>query len=245
MAMILISLKKEFVYIFLATFLLNNSGIIDFIPSYGQDKIVSNVITTKNNEVFTLSYSASNADRKTPVIYSFSRAIPSNWQLIIQNNLSYYQSDNAKTIIRLYEPPPSEKFIELGMFGGPSSRFWAAVNTRESGYIRVYERDKDGWSREAPIFVAHANNQGLTITNGKRIIIDKLSVNDFSVSSISVHGRDTPEDPPSTYSGDLTFSIIFGNPADSPLYFLPLIMIVLVGGTLIFLLIKKKRDKYR
>jgi hypothetical protein len=241
----LISLKKEFIYILLAAFFLSNSWITNFIPSYGQDQIASNVLTTKNNEVFTLSYSASNADRKTPVLYSFSRAIPGNWQLIIQNNLSYYQSDDAKTIIRLYEPTPSEKFIELGMFGGPSARFWAAVNTRDSGYIRVYERDKDGWSREEPIFVAHANNQGLTITNGKRIIIDKLSVDDFSVSSISVHGKDKPQDPPSTYAGDLTFSIIFGNPADSPLYFLPLIMIVLVGGTLIFLLFKKKRDKVR
>jgi hypothetical protein len=238
-------LKKELIYILLALFFLNNSGIMNFIPSYSQDPIVSNVITTKNNEVFTLSYPASNADRKMPVLYSFSKAISSNWQLIIQNNLSYYQSDNAKTIIRLYEPKPSEKFIELGMFGGPSGRFWAAVNTRESGYIRVYERDKDGWSREEPIFVAHANNQGLTITNGKRIIIDKLSVNDFSVSSISVHGKDKPEDPPSAYAGDLTFSIIFGNPADSPLYFLPLIMIVVVGGTLIFLLFIKKRDKFR
>jgi hypothetical protein len=238
-------LKKELIYILLALFFLNNSGIMNFIPSYSQDPIVSNVLTTKNNEVFTLSYPASNADRKMPVLYSFSKAISSNWQLIIQNNLSYYQSDNAKTIIRLYEPKPSEKFIELGMFGGPSGRFWAAVNTRESGYIRVYERDKDGWSREEPIFVAHANNQGLTITNGKRIIIDKLSVNDFSVSSISVHGKDKPEDPPSAYAGDLTFSIIFGNPADSPLYFLPLIMIVVVGGILIFLLFIKKRDKFR
>ena len=238
-------MKKELIYILLALFFLNNSGIMNFIPSYSQDPIISNVITTKNNEVFTLSYPASNADRKMPVLYSFSKAISSNWQLIIQNNLSYYQSDNAKTIIRLYEPKPSEKFIELGMFGGPSGRFWAAVNTRESGYIRVYERDKDGWSREEPIFVAHANNQGLTITNGKRIIIDKLSVNDFSVSSISVHGKDKPEDPPSAYAGDLTFSIIFGNPADSPLYFLPLIMIVVVGGTLIFLLFIKKRDKFR
>jgi hypothetical protein len=238
-------LRKEFVYILLAIILLSNSGIMIFIPSYGQPHIASNVLSTNNNEVFTLSYSASNADRKMPVVYSFSKPIASNWQLSIQNNLSYYQSDSAKTIVRLHEVSPSEKFIELGMFGGPSSQFWAAVNTRDSGYIRVYERDRDGWSRDEPIFVAHANNQGLTITNGKRIIIDKLSVDDFVISSISVYGKDRPEDPPNVYAGDLTFSIIFGNPADSPLYYLPLIMIVLVGGTLIFLLIKKKRDTYR
>lgn len=218
---------------------------MNFIPSYGQPHVASNVLSTNNNEVFTLSYSASNADRKMPVVYSFSKPIASNWQLSIQNNLSYYQSDSAKTIVRLHEVSPSEKFIELGMFGGPSSQFWAAVNTRDSGYIRVYERDRDGWSRDEPIFVAHAANQGLTITNGKRIIIDKLSVDDFVISSISVYGKDRPEDPPSLYAGDLTFSIIFGNPADSPLYYLPLIMIVLVGGTLIFLLVKKKRDKFR
>lgn len=239
----MIKLKKELLCISIAVVFLFNSTILYFTPSYGQNPIVSNVLTTRNNEAFTMTYAASNVDRKMPVTYSLSKTIPSNWQLIIQNNLSYYQSDSAKTIIRLYEPKPSEKFIELGMFGGPSGRFWAAVNTRESGYIRVYERDRDGWSREEPIFVAHANNQGLTITNGKRIIIDKLSVNDFTVSSISVHGKDKPEDPPSAYAGNLSFSIIFGNPADSPLYFLPLIMIVLVGGTLIFLLFKKKRDK--
>jgi hypothetical protein len=241
----LIKLKKGLICILLAIIFLNNVAIISTTPSNSQNPIVSNVLTTKNNEAFTFSYAASNTDRKLPANYSFSRTIPSNWQLLIQNNLSYYQSDSAKTIIRLYESKPSEKFIELGMFGGPSGRFWAAVNTRESGYIRVYERDRDGWSREEPIFVAHANNQGLTITNGKRIILDKLSVNDFSVSSISVHGKDKPEDPQSAYAGNLSFSIIFGNPADSPLYFLPLIMIVLVGGTVIFLLFKKKRDKIR
>ena len=175
--------------------------------------------------------------------YSFSNPIKTNWQLTIQNNLSYYNSNDSKTVIRLKEPPPSEKFIELVMFSENTKKFWAAVNTNESGYIRVYERDSDGWSREQPIFVSHANNQGLTITNGKRIIVDKLSINDFTIGSISIYGKDSANDSNTTYSGEISFSLIFGNPSDSPLYYLPLIMFVGIGGILVILLIVKKRDK--
>jgi hypothetical protein len=211
---------------------------------YGQGSEITNVTSTKNSESFNVSFNSSNTDIKNPVVHSFSKPIPTNWQIIIQNNLSYFSSPNAKTIIRILEPPPSEKFIELGMFGGNSSKFWAAVNTRDSGYIRVYERSTDGWSRDQPIFVAHANNQGLTITNGKRIIIDRLSINDFLLNAIEVYGKDRPEDPSNSFSGYISFNIIYGNPSDSPIYYVPLVMLILVGGILIILLLKKKRDSY-
>ena len=202
-----------------------------------------NIVKTKNSEEFLYSFQASNVDRRHPLEYSFSNPIKTNWQLTIQNNLSYYNSNDSKTVIRLKEPPPSEKFIELVMYSENTKKFWAAVNTNESGYIRVYERDSDGWSREQPIFVSHANNQGLTITNGKRIIVDKLSINDFTIGSISIYGKDSANDSNTTYSGEISFSLIFGNPSDSPLYYLPLIMLVGVGGILVILLIVKKRDK--
>lgn len=211
---------------------------------YGQGSEITNVTSTKNSESFNVSFNSSNTDIKNPVVHSFSKPIPTNWQIIIQNNLSYFSSPNAKTIIRILEPPPSEKFIELGMFGGNSSKFWAAVNTRDSGYIRVYERSTDGWSRDQPIFVAHANNQGLTITNGKRIIIDRLSINDFLLNAIEVYGKDRPEDSSNSFSGYISFNIIYGNPSDSPIYYVPLVMLILVGGILIILLLKKKRDSY-
>jgi hypothetical protein len=202
-----------------------------------------NIVKTKNSEEFAYTFQASNVDRRHPLEYSFSNPIKTNWQLTIQNNLSYYNSNDSKTVIRLKEPPPSEKFIELVMFSENTKKFWAAVNTNESGYIKVYERDSDGWSREEPIFVSHANNQGLTITNGKRIIVDKLSINDFTIGSISIYGKDSANDSNTTYSGEISFSLIFGNPSDSPLYYLPLIMLVGIGGTLVILLIVKKRDK--
>ncbi|MDP9197415.1 MAG: hypothetical protein M3O24_02495 [Thermoproteota archaeon] len=235
-------MNSKLLVLFVVIALFSQALTINPVQSYIESQEASNVIRTKSSESFNLSFSASNADRKNPIIYSFVKPIPTNWQLIIQNNLNYSQYSNAKTVVRIQEPYPSEKFIELGMFGGKSARFWAAVNTKDSGYIRIYERDNDGWSRDQPIFVAHANNQGLTITNGKRIIIDRLSINDFTVGSISVYGKDRPEDPPTALEGKISFSIIFGNPANSPLYYLPLVMLVLVGGIVVILLVKTKRE---
>jgi hypothetical protein len=203
---------------------------------------VHDVIKTKNSERFDVDYNASNTFRRQPVVYQFSQSIPTNWQVTIQNNLSYLDRADAKSVIKIQEPAPSEKFIELAMFSEKTGKFWVAINTNESGYIRVYERDQDGWSRDQPVFVAHANNQGLTITNGKRIIIDKLSVDDFVIGSVSIYGKDELTSPDNSNAGTISFDIIFGNPAESPLYFVPLITIIAIGLIILVLLIRKKRD---
>jgi hypothetical protein len=215
--------------------------IFPVVSISGQNSI-HDVIKTKSSERFVVGYDASNTYRRQPLVYDFSKPIPTNWQLTIQNNLTYSNSENAKTVIKIQELAPSEKFIELAMFSDKTGKFWAAINTNESGYIRVYEREKDGWSRDQPIFVAHANNQGLTITNGKRIIIDKLSVNDFIVGSISIYGKDELTDPDNSNSGTISFDILFGNPAESPLYYLPLITMIAIGSIILVLIIRKKRD---
>lgn len=204
--------------------------------------IVHDVIKTKNSERFDVDYNASNTFRRQPVVYQFSHSIPTNWQFTIQNNLSYLDSADAKSVIKIQEPAPSEKFIELAMFSEKTGKFWVAINTNESGYIRVYERDQDGWSRDQPVFVAHANNQGLTITNGKRIIIDKLSVDDFVIGSVSIYGKDELTSTDNSNAGTISFDIIFGNPAESPLYFVPLITMIAIGLIILVLLIRKKRD---
>lgn len=233
---------KRLLISFFTILLFSGICVMNTLKAYSQPEEANTVVTTKNSASFIASYLSSNAARKVPVVYSFDKAIPTNWQIVIENNLSYFNNSNAKTVIRIQEPPPSEKFIELGMFGGSSSRFWAAVNTRDSGYVRVYERNTDGWSRDQPIFVAHASNQGLTITNGKRIIIDRLSINDFHLNSIMIYGKDKPEDPPNAFAGNISFNVLYGNPADSPIYYVPLIMLVMVGGIVFILLIRKKRD---
>lgn len=201
-----------------------------------------NVTKSKSHERFVVPFSASNTDRKNPVIHTYDIPKDVSWILSIENNMTYQNSSEAKTIIKLMENKPSEKFIELAMFEH-NEKFWVAVNTNESGYIRVHEQDTDGWSRDEPIMVAHANNQGLTITNGKRIVIDRLSLDGFSLGSIAIYGKDDTDSPINTLDGYLSFDLLYGNPRDSPLYFLPIIMLVLAGGIVLYLLKIKKRDR--
>jgi hypothetical protein len=200
-----------------------------------------NVTKSKSHERFVVPFSASNTDRKNPVIHTYEIPKDVSWILSIENNMTYNNSSEAKTIIKLMENKPSEKFIELAMFE-QNEKFWVAVNTNESGYLRVHEQDTDGWSRDEPIMVAHANNQGLTITNGKRIVIDRLSLDGFSLGSIAIYGKDDTDSPINTLDGYLSFDLLYGNPRDSPLYFLPIVMLVLVGGIVFYLLKIKKRD---
>jgi hypothetical protein len=207
-------------------------------PSQGKYQ----VIKTKNSEQFVLPYTASNDDRKHPITYTYDGPKGLNWILTIQNNLSYAIRQDAKTIVKLQEPMSSEKFIEIAMFGDVSKKFWVAVNTKESGYMKLYdESGSNGWSREQPIIIAHGNNQGLTITNGKRIVVDKLSLDGFTLGSIVVYGKDNSDSPLNAYGGNLLFNVIYGNPAESPLYYLPVGMIIGVGGLVIGLVIFKKR----
>jgi hypothetical protein len=213
---------------------------------YAQNELQSNednlnVTKSKSHERFVVPFSASNTDRKNPVIHTYEIPKDVSWILNIENNMTYNNSTEAKTIIKLMENKPSEKFIELALFE-QNEKFWVAVNTNESGYIKVHEQDTDGWSRDEPIIVAHANNQGLTITNGKRIVIDRLSLNGFSLGSIAIYGKDDTDSPINTLDGYLSFDLLYGNPRDSPLYFLPIVMLVLVGGLVLYLLKIKKRD---
>jgi len=205
-----------------------------------QDKY--QIIKTKNSEQFVLPYTVSNDDRKNPMIYTYDEYKSENWILTVLNNLSYAIRPDAKTIVKLQEPAPSEKFIEIAMFGDVSKKFWVAVNTNETGYMKLYdESGTNGWSQEQPIIIAHGNNQGLTVTNGKRIVIDKLSLDGFTLGSIVVYGKDNSDSPLNAYGGDLSFNVIYGNPAESPLYYLPVGMLIGVGGLVIGLVIFKKR----
>lgn len=205
-----------------------------------QDKY--QIIKTKNSEQFVLPYTVSNDDRKNPMIYTYDESKSENWILTILNNLSYAIRPDAKAIVKLQEPAPSEKFIEIAMFGDVSKKFWVAVNTNETGYMKLYdESGTNGWSQEQPIIIAHGNNQGLTVTNGKRIVMDKLSLDGFTLGSIVVYGKDNSDSPLNAYGGDLSFNVIYGNPAESPLYYLPVGMLVGVGGLVIGLVIFKKR----
>ncbi|HEX5904741.1 MAG TPA: hypothetical protein VFY50_01695 [Candidatus Nitrosocosmicus sp.] len=198
-------------------------------------------IKTDTSENFVIPFNDTNSERRNPLQYIFDEPKSSNWIVSIYNNLSYYNGPDSKTIIKLQEMPPSEKFVELMLFGNQSKRFIVSVNTNETGYIRMYENNENGWSTDGPVIVSHANVQGLTVTNGKRIVLDNLGMEGFDVGYISVYGKEDSSSPDSTFAGSVQFQVLSGDYSQSALYFMPVIMVAGVGGVVIGLLIWKKR----
>jgi hypothetical protein len=239
----LLNIMKIFSFIVASIFLMLFSNHLIYAQNTSESADDNfEAVKSKSHESFVIPYSASNTDRKNPVVYTYDTPKDVNWILGITNNMTYNNSSEAKTIIKLMENSPSEKFIELAMFE-QNDKFWVAVNTNESGYIRVHEQDRDGWSRDEPLMVGHANNQGLTVTNGKRIVIDRLSLDGFSLGSIAIYGKDETNSPINTVDGYLSFDLLYGDPRESPLYFLPILMLVVVGAVVFLLLKFKKRDR--
>lgn len=199
------------------------------------------VIKAQRSESFVFSYTASNQDFDNALVYKYDVPKSPSWILSIRNNMSYVAGENAKTVVRIQEPAPSEKYIELVMYGGESRKYWVAVNTPDTGYARMYSQPVNGWSTEEPIQVTHNENSGLIVTDGKRIILDRLDVDGFSVGSIMVYGKDEAGDLANTYAGNISFEILFGSFSESPVFFVPAAVTVGVGALIGALLIFKKR----
>jgi hypothetical protein len=199
------------------------------------------VSKSDKNEVFVLPYTASNRDKDNPLVYAFDTPKQPNWILSITNNQTYLPNNDAKTIIRIQEPVPSEKYIEIAMFGGESRTYWVAANTPDEGYAQVYIKKEDGWSTENPISISHDSAQGLTVTDGKRVVVDRLDLQGFAVGSIVVYGNDGEKTTPNTAAGDISFEILYGSFSQSPLFLVPAAVMAGVGGLVIGLLIFKKR----
>jgi hypothetical protein len=236
----------DFYYGFFLLFLILTLSIIYYpglsFSQSSEDSPKLQVLKKGNDERITFPYNASNHDRKNPSQYIFKEPIPNNWNIFINNSLYYTNSPEAKTIVQLKEPSPSEKYIELSMFGDKSKKFSVAVNTKEGGLLIVYQNNFNGWSLDNPVVVTSGADQGISVTDGKRIVVDKLGLNGFNLGSINVYGKDVSTLPDSVSNGYIGFEIIFGHPSQSYIYYMPLIVLVGVGGTVIFLLKVKRRS---
>jgi hypothetical protein len=209
------------------------------IPAFGQQEY--QIVKSDSSESFALPYTAGNRDIDDPLVYTYDVPKGPSWIMTINNSMSYVARDEAKTIVKIQEPAPSEKYIEIAMYGGESRRYWVAVNTPEVGYARMYDNNENGWLTDGPISVTYGENTGLTVTNGKRIVVDRLDLNGFSVGSIAVYGKDEQVSLANVYAGDMTFEILFGSFKESPLYILPAVVMIGVGSLVAGLLVLKKR----
>jgi hypothetical protein len=197
--------------------------------AFAQSQEDLQVAKTGRSENFVIPYTATNRNEQDPLVYTFDAPLQPNWILSIQNNLSYVSREGARTIIKLQEPAPSEKFIELAIYGDQSMRYWVAVNTPEAGYARMYDS------------ITHSQNSGLIVTNGQRTVVDRLDLGGFAVSSIQIYGNDGNSTLANAYAGDIIFQVFYGNIEESPLYFVPAAVGMGVAGVVISLLIFKKR----
>ena len=209
------------------------------IPAFGQQEY--QIVKSDSSESFAFPYTAGNRDIDDPLVYTYDVPKGPSWIMTINNSMSYVARDEAKTIVRIQEPAPSEKYIEIAMYGGESRRYWVAVNTPEVGYARMYDNNENGWLTDGPISITYGENTGLTVTNGKRIVVDRLNLDGFSVGSIAVYGKDEQVSLANVYAGDITFEILFGSFKESPLYILPAVVMIGVGSLVAGLLVLKKR----
>jgi hypothetical protein len=208
--------------------------------AFAQSQEDYQVFKSERSESFALPYSAVNRNKGDPLVYTFDEPKQPSWILGIQNNLSYVPKEGARAIIKVQEPEPSEKYIEIAIYGDQSKRYWVAVNTPEAGYARMYDSES-GWSTEGTISLSHSENGGLTVTNGKRTVVDRLDLNGFAAASIAVYGNDENMTLANAYAGDITFEILYGSFEQSPVYYVPVGIMAGIGGLIIGLLILKKR----
>jgi hypothetical protein len=199
------------------------------------------VLKAKGSESFALPAEAANRSLDDPLVYNYDSPKGPNWILSITNALVYTPGNNSKVIVRILEPAPSEKFVELAMYGGDSMAYWVAANVPEEGYGRLYSQPVNGWSRENAVAISNVATAGLTATDGKRIILDRFDLNGFSIGSISVYGKDNASSAENAVSGEIRFDLLFGSFEESPLYLVPALVMVGVGGAVISLLFLKKR----
>jgi hypothetical protein len=214
--------------------------LLPVLVAFAQGQEDFQVVKTERSESFVLPYTAVNRNEEDPLVYTFDEPKQPNWIVTIQNNVSYVPREGARTIIKIQEPAPSEKFIELGMYGDQSMRYWVAANTAEAGYARIYDSE-NGWSTDQPISVTHTENSGLIVTNGQRIVVDRLDVDGFAAASIEVYGNDRNSTLANASAGDIAFDVLSGRFDQSPIYFVPIAVGVGIFGLVAGLLVLKRR----
>jgi hypothetical protein len=209
--------------------------------AFAQSNQPYDIVKTKSNESFSITYRSANADKNAPFVYKYDTPKGNDWIMGIENSLSYYARNDTKTVVVLRDLSSADKFIEVQMYGGEARKYSVFVSTTEDGLTNPYLSEEQGWFTDQPIGVAYASNDGLTVTDGKRTVVDRLPIGIFNVGQIEVYGKENPSGQDSANAGNMNISIIYGSAANSPTYIVPALVTGGVGVLVGVLLIKKKR----
>src|SRR5579885_2144393 len=91
-----------------------------FLPIYAQESTMNKSVHYDSVEI---PYAAFNVVRDNATVIKLPHEHVTNWQLTIENKL-VYSNPNGSAIIRIYEDPKQQKFIEIGMGSPPDRRMW-------------------------------------------------------------------------------------------------------------------------
>lgn len=164
-----------------------------------------------------------------------------SWQVTIDNNL-LYGNPKGNAVLRFYDAEIEDKFIEIGMGSPPDHKFWIAVQMPDMGYVPVHTVTERGWAPNAKSIISYTDQAGLTVNNGLRIVVSNLDVDNFAIAAYSVHGMESPTDPPATTSGTLVMEFLSGDPAQNPFHLFPFFVTAGVGIIAAILFLTKKRS---
>lgn len=175
------------------------------------------------------------------VIIPFEKSHPINWQITFQNDL-IYGNPKGSAIVRLYDANDMEKYVEIGMDAPSERRFWAGFHRADIGYVPAVRVDQGGWSSDAKIIVGYGDSPGLSISNGKRIVVSNLNLDGFVAGAYSVHGMLESSDPPAINSGTFTIEAMSGDVSKNPFQHYPFYATIGVAAIIVTLLVVKRRS---
>lgn len=210
--------------------------VTPLLPVYAQESTMNKSV---HYDSIQIPAGAFNVVRDNATIIKLPHEHVTNWQLTIQNKMTY-SNPKGVALIRIYEDPTQPKFIEVGMGAPPDYRLWVAVNTPEDGYFVLHDQKTGGWSPSQILTVQHSSNGGLSATIGQQVLVDNLDVAGFTVRDIEAAGLNSASDPPITSGGNVALNIVSGDPAANPIFYMPFI-VVGVTGVLVGVLIKSKK----
>ncbi len=196
---------------------------------------------TRNNERLVIPFNAANSTRSNPAHYEFKQEHVANWIINVSNYLVYNpNNENANVIIRFINAYDTKEFLELGM-ASKDNMLWFAVSKEQTGYTMMY-KNVNAWFQDKQVMITYAQGDRLSVNNGQRIIVDRLSIGQFAIKNIEVFSSMDYPNISSSLGGELIIDIVSGNPLDNPIMSIPFIVTGAVAGIVLILLKTRRRD---
>lgn len=211
--------------------------VMVFLPAHAQNYSNPSLVLQKVD----VSPDDFNKISRDATITKLDNVNSGSWQITIENKL-LYANPTGSAVVRFYDADDPEKFIEVGMDSPSDRRLWIGLQLPGEGYIPVTHVDKEGWSDSTKIILAYSEAQGVSISNGQRVVVTNLDLKGFSVNAYSVYGMMESTDPPAINSGTFSFEVLSGDVSKNPFHYFPFYVSGAAAALVGILLLIKKRS---